>query len=265
MARVRNIEINGRPAEVADVYRAATWNYGHFTSMQVRGGRVRGLDLHLARLEAGTRAFFGAEAEHDEDRIRGLVRHALGGERDASVQVTVVPQVGVPHVPDLMVAVADPVSEEPRPPLRVRTATYERDLPHLKHLATMGLTHQALQARAAGYDDVLFLGRDGRLREGSVWNLALWDGARVLWPDGEALPGITMLLLRRGLTHLGLPWSVVPLTLADLPPLRAAVATNSHCHAQPLASIDESALPGDGSELVDVLTAAWATVRWDEL
>ncbi|AWZ17484.1 hypothetical protein DRB96_41385 [Streptomyces sp. ICC1] len=56
----------------------------------------------------------------------------------------------------------------------------ERELPHLKHVATMGLTYQSLQARAAGCDDVLFVGRDGVLREGSVWNIAFWDGQQVV-------------------------------------------------------------------------------------
>ncbi|MFF7635268.1 hypothetical protein ACFZB9_19245 [Kitasatospora sp. NPDC008050] len=73
MTRVLNIQINDRPADVADVHRVATWNYGHFTSMQVRERAVRGLDLHLKRLEAATHAIFGEEVESDGDRIRGLI------------------------------------------------------------------------------------------------------------------------------------------------------------------------------------------------
>ena len=33
---------------------ATTAAYGHFTAMQVRGGKTRGFELHLARLEAAT-------------------------------------------------------------------------------------------------------------------------------------------------------------------------------------------------------------------
>ncbi|MBT2471309.1 aminotransferase class IV [Streptomyces sp. ISL-66] len=257
-----NIEINGRPAEVADVHRVATWNYGHFTSMQVRARSVRGLDLHLRRLEEGSLELFGAGGGSDGGRIRELIRHALGTERDASVRVTLVPRADAPSAADVMVSVSEPVDDTPGPALRVRTTTYERELPHLKHAATMGLSYHRLQARAAGFDDVLFVGRDGALREGSVWNVAFWDGRQVVWPRADVLPGITMQLLQGAMTRSGTPWSTRRLTRGDLPALRAAAATNSHCPSQPLAGIDEVAF-ADPGDLEDVLNTAWADVRWD--
>lgn len=145
------MEINGQSASIEDVHRVATWNYGHFTSMQVREGAVRGLDFHLKRLAGASHALFGNRVVSNGARIRDLIRHALGERRAASVQVTIVPQAGAPPLStDVMVSVSDPVTEAPRPALRVCTATYERDLPHLKHLATMGLAYQRLQAKAAG-------------------------------------------------------------------------------------------------------------------
>lgn len=263
MARVLNIEINGQPADVAELHRAATWNYGHFTSMQVREGAVRGLGLHLRRLEGASLALFGEGVESDGDKIRELIRHALGEERDASVRVTVIPRAGAPLSTDVIVSVSDSVTDAPRPALRVRTATYERELPHLKHVATMGLTYQYLQAKAAGFDDVLFVGRDGVLREGSVWNIAFWDGQQVVWPEADVLPGITMLLLQGALTRIGMPWATLRLTSDDLPVLQAAAATNSHCPSQPLASIDEATFPDDGGALADALNTAWAEIPWD--
>ena len=47
------IQINGAPARPEDLYTLARTNYGHFTAMQVRARRVRGLELHLDRLVAG--------------------------------------------------------------------------------------------------------------------------------------------------------------------------------------------------------------------
>lgn len=265
MAEVLNIEINGRSATVEDVHRAATWNYGHFTSMQVREGAVRGLELHLGRLEAASHELFADAVEIDGDRIRELVRHALGDERAASVRVTVVPAVTTPSATDVMVSVSGPVSDVPAPARRVVTTTYERDLPHLKHMATMGLTHRALQAREEGFDDVLFVGRDGYVREGSVWNVAFWDGEQVLWPEAEVLTGITMQLLRRGLDRTGVRWATRRLTTAVLPTLRAAAATNSHCPGQPLASIDDVTFPDDDGALTSALNAAWAEIPWEQV
>jgi branched-subunit amino acid aminotransferase/4-amino-4-deoxychorismate lyase len=265
MARVLNIEINGRYANVEDVHRVATWNYGHFTSMQVREGKVRGLDLHLKRLEGASRELFGDAVESDGDRLRELIRHALREERAASVRVTVVPRVGAPLSTDVMVSVSDPVADLAGPPRRVRTMTYERELPHLKHVATMGLTYQWLRAREAGFDDVLFVGRDGYLREGSVWNVAFWDGEQVLWPEAEVLPGITMQLLQGALEKVGVPWSTRRLTADVLPSLRAAAATNSHCPSQPLASIDQVAFASDDGALACALNTAWAEIPWDAI
>ncbi|MER5641044.1 aminotransferase class IV [Kitasatospora sp. NPDC002227] len=260
-----NIEINGRPAEVDDVHRVATWNYGHFTSMQVRDGAVRGLSLHLRRLADASLELFGEAARVDDDRIRALVRHGLGGLSAASVRVSIVPSADSISKTDVMVSVSDPVADTPRPALRVRTATYERELPHLKHAATMGLTHQFLEARKAGFDDVLFVGRDGFVREGSVWNAAFWDGEQVLWPEAPVLPGITMQLLQSALIRIGVPWSARRLTAGDLSALRAAAATNSHCPAQPLAAVDRTVFPAEDARLAEVLGAAWAQVPWDRV
>ena len=63
---------------------ALEWIYGHFTAMQLRGGRTRGLQLHLDRLGAASREMFGAALEGGQ--VRDLIRHALGARvRDASV------------------------------------------------------------------------------------------------------------------------------------------------------------------------------------
>ncbi len=72
------IEIDGRPPELAELQRIALDGSGHFTSMQVRGGRIRGLDLHLARLDEGSRELFGSGL--DGERVRSCIRHALAGD-----------------------------------------------------------------------------------------------------------------------------------------------------------------------------------------
>src|SRR5260221_12522974 len=82
------IEIDGRDATADQLRAVALDAYGHFTAMQVRDRRARGLGLHLARLDAANRDLFGAGL--DPALIRDRIRHALGGEtRDASVRVYV--------------------------------------------------------------------------------------------------------------------------------------------------------------------------------
>ncbi len=252
-----NVELNGRAPGPADLYRIATANYGHFTSMQVRDGKVRGMALHLARLDDGNEKFFGRRGDVDDElRLREFIRHALGDVRDASVRVTLVPEV--------LVAVSDPVPDEPGPALRVRTDPYQRPWPEQKHAATMGLRYAQRTARDNGFDDALFVGPDGLVREGSVWNVAFWDGTQVVFPEAPVLKGVTMVLLQIAMTMTGVPWTLRPVRRAELPDLLAAAAGNSHCPAQPIASIDDVVF-SEQDKLTSALRSAWATVPWDEI
>ncbi|HEV2780576.1 MAG TPA: hypothetical protein VGX25_14390 [Actinophytocola sp.] len=59
MIGVLRAEIDGTPATVDQLHRMAVTNYGHFTSMQVRGGAVRGIDPHVRRWEESSPELFG--------------------------------------------------------------------------------------------------------------------------------------------------------------------------------------------------------------
>ena len=260
-----NVELNGQVPDLAQLHRIATLNYGHFTSLQVRDHRVRGLALHLSRLADSAEELFGHRiGVAEEHRLLGLIRQALGPVRDASVRVTFVPGADEQGPPDVLVSVSDPAPDEPGPPLRVQTVRYERLLPEHKHRATMGLNYQIRQARLAGFDDALFLGSDGKVREGTSWNVALWDGAQVVWPVAPMLRGVTMVLLQIAMTMSGVRWELRPVDAEELSGFAAAAAVNSHSPARPIASIDELPVKDDG-QLTEALVTAWATVPWDEL
>ena len=78
------IEVNGHAATAAELAHPALSNYGHFTMMQVRGGRTRGLDLHLARLDAASRELFGGGL--GGERVRAGFDDALLVDADGIVQ-----------------------------------------------------------------------------------------------------------------------------------------------------------------------------------
>src|ERR1700723_2119708 len=69
------IEIDGDVPTAAQMQARMLHGYGHFTAMQVRGGRVRGLDLHLERLSRANAELFGAglgqRAGFDEALLTG--------------------------------------------------------------------------------------------------------------------------------------------------------------------------------------------------
>ncbi len=261
------IELNGRPASAADLRTPALLNYGHFTSMQVQQGRVRGLDLHLDRLQRATRELFGRTL--DLDATRGWMRRVAGTGDALTLRVNVFARtldrdrLTTPVAPDVLVSAA-PARAIASMPLRVRSVRYQRDAPHIKHVGTFGLFHQKRLAQAAGFDDALFVDASGAVAEGSIWNIGFFDGERVVWPDAPMLQGVSMQLLQVGLPQLGLPMLTRRIGVADLAGLRSAFFTNSACAVMPIACIDEVAFVVD-PQLRERLEESFALNPWQSI
>ncbi|MFD5096884.1 aminotransferase class IV family protein [Amycolatopsis thailandensis] len=259
------LELNGAPARSEDL--AGAFGYGHFTAMQVRDGKVRGLDLHLRRLETSTRRMFASEL--DTEAVRGYVRQAIRGEDALSVRVLIFSRAmdwsdpGAPAAPDVLVRTGPPKEHE-LTPLRLRSVSYERVLPEVKHVGTFGLVHHAREAMMAGYDDAVFVDYQGRISEASIWNVGFLDGGTVVWPQAPVLDGISQQLIRRGLTRYGVPQETREVRPADLPGFDAMFLTNSESVGWPVASVDDVALPF-AAETGRILTEAYESNPWDEI
>ncbi|WP_405853499.1 aminotransferase class IV [Streptomyces sp. NBC_00090] len=247
-----HVEIDGVPAADPELLAALMSGYGHFTAMQVRDGRVKGLGLHLERLDRSTRELF--DEELPGDRVRALLARAVtnSGRRDCSARVYV--HEGV----RLAVVVREPAPDGPGAPQRLMSVDYLRPAPHIKHLGGFGQSYHGEAARRAGYDDALLTSPDGDISEGAVTNIAFWDGSSVVWPSAPCLTGITMALLEPLLGSVRRPVS-----LADLGGYRAAFVTNSRGIA-PVSGIDTADLTVD-EELMKRVYSAYDSVEWDAL
>ena len=228
-----------------DLRTLAMVNYGHFTSMRVDGGRVRGLHLHLERLDRDARELFGRGVPADLVRVR--LREAVAdAEGPVYAKVTVFARRFDPavaeHEPSLLVTVR-PLPPTPGP-ARMCTVEYERDLPHVKHVGTFGLFHQYRLAVRHGFDDAVFVNRDGELSEASVSNVCFVDGDGLVWPGAPALPGVAMHLMRDALAARGVPVATRPVTPVDLPSFRAAFASNALSPVQVIEQIDDVRFAG---------------------
>ena len=253
-----HIEIDGRSATVTQLSAAAPAGYGHFTAMQIRDGRVRGLRLHLARLDAANREMFGAGL--DTAAVAGYIRHALDGQpRDASVRVY---GYEAPDGPAIMVTVRPPGTMAPGV-WRLQAVPYQRSLAHIKHIGDFGQAYFRRQARRNGFDEALLTSPDGIVCEGSITNIGFSDGTGVLWPDAPALAGVTMQLLERALAERGVPSRRAPVHVSDLGSFAGAFVTNSHGIA-PIGQVDELTLPVDGA-LMAALTQAYESVGWEPI
>ena len=245
------MQIDGRPAGAADLGGFVLSNYGAFTSMQVEDGGVRGLDLHLARLHAEATELFGLAVP--EALLRERMRQALDGRSGRfSLRINLFSDAISLRAPD---AVVEPrvLTTLTRPaaalttPLRLQTQVYAREVPHLKHAATFGLTRARRQAVLAGFDDALFVDGEGRISEGSIWNIGFMQGETVVWPEASMLAGIGQALLERGLTGGGLSCERRVVKRSDLARFDGAFICNSATPACAVASIDDHDFADDPS------------------
>lgn len=251
------ILLNGEPASADDLRHLVQTNYGHFTAFRVEDGKVRGLDLHLDRLQHATRELFGSEL--DRERVRGYLRHAVAGEaRELSVRVNVFARsldrerLDQPVEADVLVIVA-PASSHAITPLHVKSFRYARDLPLIKHVGTFALFHHRRLARQAGFDDALFVDADGRISEGSIWNIGFVDcDGGIVWPDAPQLDGVSMQLLKAGRARAGMCSVARTVRLAEIGEFRAAFFTNASVPVRALASIDDRTFSIDDAEIEEL-------------
>ena len=254
------VSCNGQPVD-AGLLDAALVNYGHFTSLQVRGGAVQGWALHLRRLQQGTRELF--DAELDEARLLGWLRQALqrSGMTDASLRITVFsrafdfrqPLRAVPV--DVLVSVAAPATV-PGQARAVLPVCYQRELPQLKHTGTLPLFQQRRLAMRRGFDDALFVDAQGRLSEGSLWNIGFVSGEHIVWPRASMLGGVAQRLIERGAGANGLACETREIAVRDLAAFEAAFICNSATPACAVAAVDGHAF-SPAEAMIARLIDAW--------
>lgn len=256
------VHLDGAPATVEGLTQALVSNYAAFTSLQTEPGGVRGLDLHLDRLRRSATELFGQAIP--DDRLRQDLRRALDG-RDGRASVRI--QLFLPAItmrradalgrPSVLIRVSPPMGPL-EGPLRLQTQTYAREAPHIKHAATFGLTRAIRAARAADFDDALFVTADGLISEGSIWNIGFIEGQTVVWPVAPMLAGTGQALIERGLGAVGLNAVRRPVRLDEIGRFDGAFICNSATPVAPVAVIDQVSLDTDPA-MIDRLQAAWMT------
>lgn len=253
--------MNGAAATAADLSHLVLVNYGAFTSMQVEDGTVRGLDLHLARLEAWATELFGEAV--GEAPLRDLMRRAVDGQGRCTLRVNLfAPRITVRDAgwrgrPSVLTTVSPPAPPMSKA-LDLGVQTHAREAPHLKHVATFGLIRARRRALEDGHDDVLFADADGLVSEGSIWNIGFLQGDRVIWPRAPMLAGTGQALIERGLAAVGLVSDTRDVAVGEIGGFDGAFICNSATPAAPVAAIDGQAFAMD-EDAIERLRRAWAS------
>lgn len=247
MVSVPRAFLNGQQADEAALIRFTRRGFSHYTTMQVRQAAVRGLTLHLARLEHATQHLFNTTL--DVPLLRSQMRTALAesASPDAALRITIgasnftARSMEYPAKIEVLTLV-DPPATAPKKSTRLKSFQHERYLPQIKHSGTFDLFDLRRRALADGYDDALLTTPSGHLAEGATFNIGFFSGEQVLWPLAPQLEGTTMQLLKQGVEALGGENIVSSITLDSVRMLDGGFC----CHSGgiwPIHAIDEMALP----------------------
>lgn len=257
---------NGQLATTAQLASLGRVNYGHFTTLPIQHGAVRGWDYHVQRLRRATLTLFATEL--DCALLQTQLQQAIGrtGLVTAHLRITVCSLVHAaepvyrPAI-DSFLHFALSVQREATP-LAVCSQCHHRVMPEIKHVATFSSYYYQRCARAAGFDDVLFTTDQGLVAEGAFGNIGFWDGERIIWPEAAILAGTGQMLIEKGLRALNVPTSIRPIYIGDIPHFRAAFMCNALGYRS-IRTIDHHSLFGE--DLLPLLDQAIAQTAWQPI
>ena len=131
--------------------------------------------------------------------------------------------------------------------LSLQSADYGRPLPAIKTGPMADLILLKRQARAAGFDDVLFINRQGCISEASTANVFLIRDGALHTPDPQrdgCLPGITRLQVLQAASQAGVATETgQPLPLVLAKQAEGAFLCNAAQGIIPVRRIDDTPLP----------------------
>lgn len=243
--------VDGLPADSDLLLSAALHPYGCYTSMVVQSLAVRGLSLHVARLQRGCEELFGVQL--GRDRVISAIRaHAGQQEGDIRLRISVLPgtwdfgrPVDVSEVALLTVSTphSDADSGNPRE-MAVWPVEWHRPLSHIKGCGLLMPLYYRREAQRRGFDDVLFV-RQGQILEGATWSVLAWQQQRLLLPDGPVLESVTASLFVDVARSLGFGVEHRPVSIEDLVASRLVHGANVGHPVQPIERVGEIAMPVD--------------------
>jgi len=207
---------------------------GVFTSLAVTRGRTRGLEGHLARLEASVRELYGKELPAS---LAGGLASRLAEAPAGRLRITVRP-VGGPLQATVEVVPLPPESSAPRA-IILRPAVVSGGVGQHKWRDRRLLAELTRRAGLGPGEQLLITDDTGELLETDRANLfAVADGVLLTPPaDGRLLPGTTRAAIIRAARDSGVKVGCKPLTLDQLQAATEVFVTNAVAGVVPVTAV----------------------------
>lgn len=245
--------VNGRRGTTIGILdRGLQFGDGVFTTLAVHDGRPVWWERHLARLQYGC-ARLGIVPFPPADRLRGEVAELVGGYPDGVLKIIItrgdslsgyapgtagpnrilVATAGQRHDPDL-------ARDGIRAGICTTRLARNPQLAGIKHLNRL---EQVLGRRECGqrWAEGIMLDHDDNLIEGTMSNLFLLQGDRLVTPDLEhcGVRGIAREWIMEFANALGVDCAVETVGLADLPRFDELFFCNSLIGLWPVRRLDD--------------------------
>jgi len=242
-------------ASVSIFDRGFLYGDGIFETIRVRNGKCVRINRHIDRLRNGFRVLGIAESLLDVD-IEAAIRELLDANRqtDARVRLTVTRGEGLPgkigasnSIPTLIVT-SDDLTDSPPEPASVIVASIRRDennpFSSVKSLNYLPSVLARIEAERAGADDALLLNTRGCLSDGTVGNVFLIQGEKLLTPalSEGPLPGTVRAAVIEIARDLGFEVMENAISLQEVLKADEAFYTNAIQLVRPICSISGSVI-----------------------
>lgn len=261
------MELNGEPASAEDIAPLTLYNYGNYTTMLVRGGGVRGLNLHLERLDKGALLLFGQGI--DRARVRQLIRQSVANQSDDAtiVRATVFcKDFDLAH-PGRTAKLDILVTTRPAPThtsaISLKSIQYQRDLAEHKTASVGGALYRRRLAQQAGFDDALFINDNQEISEGPMWNVGFMKGDTCIFPTASRLPGVSMTLLLQALKTAQVPVQVRTVRMQDVADMDFVFVLSAGSGIRRIKAIDKQTFPETGK--LNMLREIYEAIPYDKL
>ncbi|MCL6610901.1 MAG: aminotransferase class IV [Peptococcaceae bacterium] len=238
------------------------YGMGIFETVRVSRGRPGMMDRHLSRLFASA-GELGLEVHFSREEIDRMARRTAAENRleEGGLRITLTAGGEISRPCLFVTARKSPYRREQyRYGIRAGFSSVRRnkDSPLVRH-KTLNYFENILarrEARAAGWDEALFLNNSGGLAEGSVSNIFLVVRGKVITPHPESglLPGITRGRVIEACAALQIPVEERTVSPGELFRAGECFVTNSLMGVMPVTSIGGAPVgngrPGEITRLI---------------
>lgn len=232
---------------------AATRGYGAFEALRTYGRAPFLMDAHLRRLEATCRHLC-LRVPLSRAELREAVLRTLAANRFAESLIRIYVTGGdakgfLPEGRERLLILVDPAKTFPawqyEKGVALRTTVLNRPIPLAKTIDyTAGIRETAL-AHKAGYQEVVFTDRRGNLLEGTQFSVVAVEGKRLVSPEKDILPGITVEQVLRLARKEGFNLKREPISPALLRRADEVFITSTNREVLPVSRVDKLRI-GDG-------------------